>query len=271
MDVHRSTISKISASNLEEKRGTIQATVSLADGSSIKGVDLVIYATGYKPFVPITFEPPSLRLSLGLSGLITTSSQASNDQDRLGSSGTIEIPVDDTTRAHIQHWETLDQDVEPGVRQTLAATGCVPLDCTKPSWTGESELLPYRLFRRMIAPRLAAAGDRSFATVGVVLTSTIAVVAEVQALWVTSFLTGGFDRPGGDSSMTDSGVLDLGALSQMVMDRTVSEDVVLGSLTGSGLEVDAIHVSSILPRQIMVGCELTGDASTTIFSCATWV
>jgi hypothetical protein len=33
----------------------------------------------------------------------------------------------------------------------------------------------------MVAPELVAQGDRSFATLGVILSSTIAVVAEVQA------------------------------------------------------------------------------------------
>lgn len=254
VNVHRSTISNISAP-IADNNGTTHATISLEDGSSIKGVDLVVHATGYKPIVPIKFDPPSFRLSLGLSGLLNTSFKMDSDYEKAGTNDSIEIPVDDATRSHLQHWEALDQDIKPRVRQTLSATGCIPLDDSKQSWAGESQLLSYRLFRRMVAPNLVAKGDRSFGTVGVVLTSTIAVVAEVQALWVTAFLTGGFDRCRRSSSTTGSGPLDLGAMSQAAMDRSVSEDVVLGSLTGSGLEVDAIHVSC--HSQVIVGRELT--------------
>lgn len=45
----------------------------------------------------------------------------------------------------------------------------------------------------MVSPALAADGDRSFAVTGIVLSSTVAVVAEVQALWVAAFLTVALD------------------------------------------------------------------------------
>jgi hypothetical protein len=98
----------------------------------------------------------------------------------------------------------------------------------------------------MVAPELVANGDRSFATIGVVLTSTIAVVAEVQALWVAAFLTGGFDESSPGSKSESSTALSLYCIPQIAMERAISEDVVLGSLTGSGLEVDAIHVRIFL-------------------------
>lgn len=255
--VHRSTISNVSLSNAGDKEGATQVTISLADGRSIDGVDLVVHATGYKPIVPIKFEPPSFRLALGLSGLVNTSCTAEDDHGKSVPDEPIEIPADDATKRHIQHWKALDHAIEPRVREALRRNGCVPMDDSKPSWVGENELLPYRLFRRMVGPKLVADGDRSFATVGVVLTSTIAVVAEVQALWVTAFLTGGFDHPRYGSSATETGPLDLGALSQAEMERTVSEDVVIGSLTGSGLEVDAIHVSFISFRLIIGDRDLT--------------
>jgi hypothetical protein len=92
----------------------------------------------------------------------------------------------------------------------------------------------------MVAPELVSQGDRSFATLGVILSSTIAVVAEVQALWVAAFLTGGLDTESMKAAPNET--LCLGTLSQNVMETVISEDVVLGSLTGSGLEVDAIQV-----------------------------
>lgn len=217
------------------------ARISLTDGVCIDNVDLIVHATGYKPIVPIKFDPPSFRLMLGLSGLVNTESARDNERDE--SSDATCIPKDFIAEECIQHWETLDREIEPAVRETLAATRCIPIDHSAPSWTGEHELLPYRLFRRMVAPKLVAEGDRSFATLGVVLTSTIAVVAEVQALWVTAFVTGGLDSSHQDHSPCHSESLCLETVSRATLDKTVSEDVVLGSLTGTGLEVDAIHVS----------------------------
>jgi hypothetical protein len=92
----------------------------------------------------------------------------------------------------------------------------------------------------MVAPELVAQGDRSFATLGVLLSSTIAVVAEVQALWVAAFLTGALDS--GDVRSTKSEALSFANLSEESIEGSISEDVVLGSLTGTGLEVDAILV-----------------------------
>lgn len=244
--IYRSSISAISIPDTEKAdASTAPATVSLSDGSSIEEVDLIVHATGYQPIVPIEFEPPSSRLLLGLSGLVEPSSHRNTDHGKMENSEngeSAQVPLDSTTERHVQHWHALDREIEPKVRQTLAATGCVPLVDSKPSWTSQKELLPYRLFRRMATPSLISEGDRSFAALGIMLTSTVAVVAEVQALWVTAFLTGGFDQPPAGSRTGESLPLHLGALSRDTMEKSVAEDAVLGALTGNGLEVDAIHV-----------------------------
>lgn len=247
--VYRSTIRAVSALDAEDDESDSVAKVTLADGRCIDGVDLIIHATGYKPVVPIKVEPPSFRLDLGLSGLVNPVFDG-NDRDKPRTSNPIQVPMDSTVEDHVQHWAAMDRETEPVVRNTLAAAGCITIDRSSDSWTGDGNILPYRLFRRMVAPALLAEGDRSFATLGVVLTSTIAVVAEVQALWAVAFLTGGFDaHPEGPASDQSDG-LCLGLLSPLVMEGNISEDVVLGSLTGTGLEVDAIHVSPALQFMI---------------------
>lgn len=257
VEVHRSTITDISTASQEADGHAAQSSVSLADGSRIEGVDLIVYATGYKPIVPIKFNPPTFRLQLGLSGL-ASDAESELKEGMSDSCNSVTISMDSTTDGHLEHWQALDNATKPEIRQTLIANGCVPMDDSRPSWTGNGELLPYRLFRRMVAPQLVAEGDRSFATVGVVLTSTIAVVAEVQALWVTAFLTGGFDqscsKPASRKYSQDA--LRLNTLSRAVMEKTVSEDVVLGSLTGTGLEVDAILVS-LKPKPARLNVWLT--------------
>ena len=216
--------------------------VRLADRTCVDPVDLVIHATGYKPIVPIRFEPPCLRLELGLSALVGKDDKEISEKGSISTESPEKIhgPLEPNIKERVEHWETLDRRSEIMVRDTLNATKCALADRSPPSWAASDKLVPYRLFRRMVAPELVAQGDRSFATLGVILSSTIAVVAEVQALWVAAFLTGGLDT---ESMKAAPGqALCLETLSQEVMEDAVSEDVVLGSLTGSGLEVDAIQV-----------------------------
>lgn len=243
VNVYRSSIAKITASQdgttVSPTRG---AEVHLADGTCIEPVDLVIHATGYKPIVPIKFEPASFRLLLGLSALVDGENQGSGAKTQASPTsperirGSLEPSIQD----RVEHWEDIDRRSEITVRETLSATRCPLKDRSPPSWAESDKLIPYRLFRRMVAPELVAQGDRSFATLGVILSSTIAVIAEVQALWVTAFLTGSLDT---DALKTNpDGTLSLATISPEAMEHAISEDVVLGSLTGSGLEVDAIQV-----------------------------
>ena len=160
-------------------------------------------------------------------------------------------PLEATVNDRIQHWEDLDRQSEVVVRKTLNATRCALTDRSPPSWAESYKLVPYRLFRRMVASELVAQGDRSFATLGVILSSTIAVVAEVQALWVAAFLTGGLDSPV-DINSTPNQALLLGNLSLEAMENAISEDVVLGSLTGTGLEAEAIQVCLLRETTRMV-------------------
>ena len=191
----------------------------------------------------IRFEPANLRLELGLSALVNSGGEDIRE-DRETPAETperINGPLGATMIDRIQRWDNLDRRSEVMIRKTLNATRCTLTDRSPPSWVESHRLVPYRLFRRMVAPELVARGDRSFATLGVILSSTIAVVAEVQALWVAAFLTGGLDSPG-DIRSTQDQAFSLGDISLGVMENAISEDVVLGSLTGTGLEVEAIQV-----------------------------
>ena len=246
VNVYRSSIARITASQDETTISpTRGAKVQLADGTCIESVDLVIHATGYKPIVPIKFEPASLRLLLGLSALVDGENQGSPlSPERIP--GSLEPSIQD----RIEHWEDIDRRSEIKVRETLSATRCPLKNRSPPSWAESDKLIPYRLFRRMVAPELVAQGDRSFATLGVILSSTIAVIAEVQALWVTAFLTGSLDT---DALKTNpDGTLSLATIPPEAMEHAISEDVVLGSLTGSGLEVDAIQVCPMMETAHLV-------------------
>ncbi|KAJ5788775.1 hypothetical protein N7457_003765 [Penicillium paradoxum] len=254
VNVYRSEIADIVTNSADEPMDSAtKVAVHLADNNRIDELDLVIHATGYKPIVPIRLEPPSLRLRLGLSALV--------DAD-LGNREILESPLipaesperivgplETTIKDGIEHWDGLDRQSEIMVRKTLHSTKCALPDRNPPSWARSHKLVPYRLFRRMVAPELVAQGDRSFATVGIILSSTIAVVAEVQALWVAAFLTGELEGPE-DTKPIPSKTLSLANLSIEEMKAAISEDVVLGSMTGTGLEVDAIQYNDMLMRDL---------------------
>ncbi|KGO74494.1 hypothetical protein PITC_099950 [Penicillium italicum] len=252
VSVYRSAITDIVATRPERTEDSpTKASVHLANSNCIEEVDLVIHATGYKPIVPIRFEPASLRLELGLSALVGSGGEdiRQHCETPAETPERINGPLETTICDRIQHWEDLDRRSEIIVRKTLNATRCALTDRSPPSWAESHKLVPYRLFRRMVAPELVARGDRSFATLGVILSSTIAVVAEVQALWVAAFLTGGLDSPV-DVYSTPKQALSLGNLSLEAMESAISEDVVLGSLTGTGLEVEAIQYNDMLLRDL---------------------
>ncbi|KAJ6151427.1 hypothetical protein N7470_007024 [Penicillium chermesinum] len=240
--VYRSSIVSITKGLAMPNETQQQSVViSLENGTRIEGLDLVTQATGYEPIVPIQFEPPSFRLTLGLSGNIRddTSNPQSQDFDCTN------IPLDAKVSSRMQHWKSIDKALEPKVRRQLSTTGCQPP--TKPQRSNDlgGRHIPYRLFRRMVAPELVAAGDRSFVAMGLLTTSKIAIVAEVQALWAVAFLMGEFDGCSGPSNK-----LSLPSVSVQAMEQSISEDFLVGHLTLSGLSVDPIEYNDLLLRDL---------------------
>lgn len=218
--------------------GSHKTNLILEDGTSIKELDLIVHATGYKPIVPIQFEPPSLRITLGISGVAKAKTTATTNNE----SHCTHVPLDPGVQDSLEKWRALDSELEPEVKQKLLGTGCEPVSRSSDRDIVDRMPIPYRLFRRMVAPDLVTAGDRSFVALGLLTTSTIAIVAEVQALWAVAFLMGELD----DQDSFESSELRLDALSQEAMMRDISEDVVLGELTDSGLAVDPIEVSQYI-------------------------
>lgn len=210
--VHRSSITAVSDT-------PAHATIHLSNGSQIQSIDLAVHATGWKPVVPVRFEPAGLGVSLGLPCQIPS---------RSNEKGTSEL----------HYWGSLDTAAELKLRATHKKS--ITPSMSNPT---DRETSPYRLYRRMVSPALVEEGDRSFAVMGIVLSSTIAVIAEVQALWVAAFLTGGLDNTTPDDARPENKQsLYINTLSRENLDREVSEDVVWGNITGGGLAVDSIHV-----------------------------
>lgn len=88
---------------------------------------------------------------------------------------------------------------------------------------------------------------------GIVLSTSIAVVAEVQALWVAAFLTGRLDGDSQDNrNPARKGLLNINNLSREELDQNVSDDVVWRNITGGGLAIDTIHVSCLVFPSVII-------------------
>lgn len=244
MNIYRSTIQSISSPDDEDANERNDGViVTLGGGAYLEDVDLVVHATGYEPIVPIRFEPYFLRLQLGISDILNHQPDLETEYDMEGE--TMDR-ADSENAKRMHHWQKLDQRSKEQITRTLIDNGCSLESCDASSGTQQSQMVPFRLFRRMVAPELVAEGDRSFAVLGIILTSTIAVVAEVQALWVAAFLTGGMDDS--RSCPLDSHHLDLFSRDRMA--ESIANDVAIGEVTGSGLQVDAIHYNDILMQDL---------------------
>ncbi|KAJ5703115.1 hypothetical protein N7488_010663 [Penicillium malachiteum] len=175
--IHRSTIHPITdTQNESEFSNETGCSVFMSNGETLENMDLIVFATGYKPIVPIQFQPAALRLSLGLSSfLVQGSPEAKEEKPR----SPAQILCEPAVELKCQYWQDIDSGLEDDIRERLTSSGCIPMKKENQKPNEDGEYIPYRLFRRMVAPELVASGDRSFATVGVVLSSTISVVAEV--------------------------------------------------------------------------------------------
>ncbi|KAL3478175.1 hypothetical protein BJX99DRAFT_269373 [Aspergillus californicus] len=193
-------------SSIASISGSPGSSIDLADGTHIPSIDLIVHATGWKLSVPVPFVPPSLGAHLGL----PCESISADDYD----------------------WGLLEQQAESRMRSIFhSSVFNQPAPATSSA---------HRLFRRTVAPSLVAEGDRSFAIMGAVYTGNVTAVAEVQALWVAAFLTGGLDQDGGDGPLVNS---------QRIYE-SVADDVVWGRLTGAGLSADTLMYNDMLMRDL---------------------
>lgn len=230
----------------DEKGPTKGTRVVLSDGLCLDEIDLLVHATGYKPIVPIQFKPRSLRMRLGISEILDSEPAGGVESDKEDTRESTMAGINADIIRYIKYWELPDQKAKVKIEKALEGNGCDLTDCNASSKLETSQVVPFRLFRRMVAPELVVEGDRSFAALGVICTSTIAVVAEVQALWIVAFLTGGLD----DTKSRASDALRLRVLSRETMDQSIAEDVMLGIVSGSGLEAEAIHYNDVLMRDL---------------------
>jgi dimethylaniline monooxygenase (N-oxide forming) len=132
--------------------------LTLSSGKTLKS-DLVIFATGWK----------------------TTHTDMFSDEDleELG----LPIDVGRENDSSKEHWARLAKEAEQDIMTTFPI-----LETAPPVFVHPLETTPFRLYRSIAPPKLAAKGDRSIAFVGTLNNSLNIGSAEVSGLWTAAYL-----------------------------------------------------------------------------------
>lgn len=138
-------------------------TVALSNGT-VLSPSAHIWATGWtRNSTPIT--DPTLALDAG-----------------------VPTPLSLVPAATTQHWTTLEAAATTLVLSTFPQLAAPP-----PYHIIPRTHTPYRLYRLIAPPPMAARADTSLAFVGMLHTSATGMVAELQALWAVAYLDGKID------------------------------------------------------------------------------
>ncbi|PWW74524.1 FAD/NAD(P)-binding domain-containing protein [Tuber magnatum] len=146
------TIHRTSITSIE---GT---TIRLANGASLLS-DAHIWCTGWvRDTTPLARDNPELALRVG-----------------------VPVPKEGSP----EHWETLESAAEDKIKSLF------PLLSTPPPYKPiQRSNTPYRVYRLLVPPAMADAGDHTLVFVGLMHTPATGMIAELQALWATAYLDG---------------------------------------------------------------------------------
>lgn len=152
--VHRASVSSLSKGQLH-----------LSDGQ-ILPCDAAVFATGWKMNQSRIFDP-SILSEIGFP-------QPLNQQDPTATS----------------HWSDLDEISESRVRQLFPMLAHPPHEVKQydKQRAHPATSTPFRLFRNIVPPRLAACGDRSLIVLGLLINTNVPTYAEVSSLWGIAYL-----------------------------------------------------------------------------------
>ena len=134
-------------------------SIQISDGQAIEA-DAVVFATGWSPSHSALFDP-NTAVELGLP---------------------IALPEEDPAEA--SYWRELQVAADKTVLDLY------PVLRDPPRQPPQSKTTPYRLFRTIVSPKLAAVHDYSLAFVGLVSNNQVSTHAEISALWAVAYLAG---------------------------------------------------------------------------------
>ncbi|KAH7319020.1 flavin-binding monooxygenase-like protein-like protein [Rhexocercosporidium sp. MPI-PUGE-AT-0058] len=154
INVHRASVSKLSKRNAH-----------LSDGQIIP-CDAAIFATGWKMNQPGIFDPDLLP-ELGLP-----------------------IPTEQQSSHEARRWNRLDDVAESHLRNLFPTLAHPPPEVVSydKRHCGPATTTPFRLFRNIVPPSLAARNERSLIVLGLLISTNLPTYAEVSSLWGVAYL-----------------------------------------------------------------------------------
>ncbi|KAL2063638.1 hypothetical protein VTL71DRAFT_5443 [Oculimacula yallundae] len=151
------TLINVTRENLISATGK---TISLSNGDKLS-TDAIVYCTGWDMTFPAFFSP-SLAAELGIAVSPSTLS---------------------TKQA--TYWETLDASAEAHIDALNPMLKNPPISIKIP----KPDKTPYRLYRAMVPPSLAASGDNSLVILGNYAGGRVQQAAQIHSLWAVAYLT----------------------------------------------------------------------------------
>ncbi|PYH94120.1 FAD/NAD(P)-binding domain-containing protein [Aspergillus ellipticus CBS 707.79] len=153
-------------------------TVHLSTGDRLRS-DALICCTGWKPTPAITFSPAGIERDLGFPWA----------EDCLGRDRTL---LEDSSAAILHNFPTLRDDQQPPHNPSLTPV------CDEDEDPSSAVLHPFRLARFLVPPNMFE--DRSIVFLGVAMSFSTTVMAEIQSLWSMAYLFNGLTLSGKNST-----------------------------------------------------------------------
>lgn len=155
-------------------------SVHLSTGQTLP-CDAAVFATGWTRTQPAIFDA-SLYEELGLPLLLQQQSADS-----------------------AKHWDNLDSESDAKVRKMFPMLNSPPPEVVEYFRKHEHPVstTPFRLYRDIVPPTLAAKGDRSLIVLGTLLNTNVPTYAEVSSLWAIAYLENLPFVPNAAKTMTD--------------------------------------------------------------------
>ncbi|KAJ5732266.1 hypothetical protein N7493_003747 [Penicillium malachiteum] len=124
--IPRSAIHTIAdTQNESESSNETGCSVTMSNGETLENTDLIVLATGYKPIVPMQFQPAALRLGLALSSfLVEGAPEANTDKAQSPARILSELAVE----LRCQYWQDVDSGLESDIRKRLASSWCISVE-----------------------------------------------------------------------------------------------------------------------------------------------
>jgi len=156
-----------------------ETTARLSDGQELE-VDTIVCCTGWKSVPSIKFGPPEIVPKIGLPQYGKVKLEGLQSEAELISKARKEILKQ---RPELRSKPIRRTPKEPVIVEKTNET----IQCESCQMPAKQELSPYRLYRFVVPPSETFLQNRNLAFIGMHLSIHALILAQVQALWITSF------------------------------------------------------------------------------------